>query len=154
MKTSISVLTTILFTAVFTSTALLAQTTADVNENFEYLADSNSSDASVEESSMNTLRTAAAFCDTNHSSVEDYFAERIEFPEEEIAKGNRGALTVWFEILPDGTVGESRIDNSPGAEFDAAVMECLDNMPQWTPARIGATPVASTRAVRLNFRLQ
>ncbi|MCA1752230.1 MAG: energy transducer TonB [Flavobacteriales bacterium] len=153
MKTSISIITTVLLFAALTSTAM-AQTTADVSENFQYLADSNSSDASLEESSTTALRSAASFHDAGYSSVEDYFAGNIEFPEKGITKGTRGAMTVWFEILPDGTVGESRIDNSPGTEFDVAVMECLQNMPRWTPARIGAKPVTSTRAVRLNFRLQ
>jgi TonB family protein len=153
MKTSISILTNTLFIAVFTSVSM-AQTTADVSENFEYLADSNSAVASESEAEEAAARTAAVFRDSDHKSVEAYFAGHIEFPEEEITKGTRGAMTVWFEIMSDGSVGESRIEDSQGAEFDKAVIECLQNMPRWTPAHVGATPVKSTRAVRLNFRLQ
>lgn len=133
----------------FACNTVTAQETADVNNNFAYLADSNSST-----SDRGAASYTGAIFGGEDNNVQSYFAEHLNFPETGISTGKSGSMKVWFEILPDGTVGDTRIEGSPGAEFDAAVKNCLDNMPRWTPAYLGTTAVKSTRAVKLNFRLR
>lgn len=142
--------TTLIF--IFACNTGMAQETADANNNFAYLADSNSS-ASVSESGASATYTSAIFRGAANN-VQSYFVEHLNFPETGISTGKSGSMKVWFEILPDGSVGNTRIEDSPGAEFDSAVKNCLANMPRWTPAFLGTTPVKSTRAVKLNFRLR
>lgn len=149
MNTSKRIYATTALLLAFACTTAIAQETADVNNNFAYLADSNGSGSDKGPASY----TGAIF-GGEATNVQSYFAEHLNFPETGISTGKSGSMKVWFEILPDGTVGDTRIEGSPGDEFDAAVKNCLDNMPRWTPAYLGTTAVKSTSAVKLNFRLR
>lgn len=152
MNTFKSLLATTAILLAFACATAIAQETANMNSNFAYLADSNNSGA-LESASAATTYTGAIFRGET-KNVQSYFAEHLSFPETGISSGKSGSMKVWFEILPDGSVGDTRIEDSPGAEFDAAVQNCLANMPRWTPAFLGTTPVKSTCAVKLNFRLR
>lgn len=154
MNTSIKIFATTLLTLTFAWTSATAQEMADSSRSHTYLADNNSSNAPAFNKSKRSVYTDAIFQAENINSVQSYFAEHLDFPEKGISTGKSGSMKVWFEILVDGSVGASRIENSPGAEFDAAVIQCLSNMPQWTPAYLESTPVKSTHAVQLNFRLR
>lgn len=154
MNTSIKIFATTLLTLTFAWTSATAQEMADSSRSHAYLADNNSSKAPVSEKAEHSVYTEALFQAENRNSVEDYLAAYLDFPEKGISTGKSGSMKVWFEILADGSIGDSRIENSPCAEFDAAVIQCLNNMPQWTPAYLGLTPVRSIHAVKLNFKLR
>lgn len=154
MKTSINLFATVLVTFAFSWTTTLAQETANISNNLTYLADSNNSKSSISVISEANVYHSAIFHGRNFKSIESYFAKNVTFPKTGISTGKSGSMKVWFEILPDGSVGETRIEDSPGAAFDEAVIQCLSTMPRWTPAYFGSTPVKSTQAVKLNFRLR
>ncbi len=134
MNISIRLFTTTILTLAFTCTTAVAQETANVYHDFAYLADSNNFAVSVTDKPETSAYTEAIFRCKNDQNGQTYFAKHLTFPETGISTGKSGSMKVWFEILPDGSVGDMRTVDSPGAEFDAAVTQCLNDMPKWTPA--------------------
>lgn len=135
---------------------VVAQETADASEaNLpEYLAHNDSAPAESPVDFSDATYTKAVFAGAQQENFQAYVAEHVEFPETGVMTGKSGSMKVWFEVLPSGRVGNVRIQDSPGADFDEAVVQCLQNMPQWTPAFLNSTPVKSTSALRLNFTLR
>jgi hypothetical protein len=56
--------------------------------------------------------------------------------------------------LKDGSIGQSKITQSPDRAFNQSVMELIGNMPLWTPAYSDSKPVKSVYSLKVNFLLR
>lgn len=137
------------------SVSLLAQEyTADTNLLGELAANERfeTKEATSETNEFTALPTFTM--GGEYANISQYVADNLVFPETAITTGTSGILKVNIKINADGSVGETAIVQSPGAEFDEAVQSLIADMPKWNPAFRGNKAVDSVYTLQLRFRLQ
>ncbi len=92
--------------------------------------------------------------DGKYANISQYISDNLEFPENAIITGTSGLFKMRIKILSDGSVGETTVITSPSTDFNNAVLELIEEMPNWNPATAGNKPVDSVYTLQLKFRLQ
>jgi TonB family protein len=89
-----------------------------------------------------------------YDDVMKYVASKIEYPQNAIASGQGGAMLIRLAVDTTGKITACRFIQSPGHEFEEAVLKVISGMPRWVPARLDGAAVESKYDLKLNFRLQ
>jgi protein TonB len=93
--------------------------------------------------------------DCSHDAIEAYLENNIDFPDE---ASNFDGITeyVTFMVEADGSVDGSNIQLLPldpqCRTCAAEALELIRDMPKWTPAQKGGTPVPARVTVPITFK--
>ncbi|MDO4215151.1 MAG: M56 family metallopeptidase [Bacteroidales bacterium] len=70
-----------------------------------------------------------------------YLASNVKYPEQALKEGLSGRVIVQFVVDKDGSIKDPRVARSASPLLDAAAIEAVKNMPNWTPAMQMGKPV-------------
>ncbi|MCA1761587.1 MAG: energy transducer TonB [Cryomorphaceae bacterium] len=143
--------------SIMTSVSLKAQVYSanGSQEDFNEIALNESFVEAGESTKAVELTTFPTFTlDGKYANISQYISDNLQFPENAIITGTSGLLKMRIKILSDGSLGETTVIASPGTDFNTAVLELIEEMPNWNPATAGNKPVDSVYTLQLNFRLQ
>ncbi len=77
-----------------------------------------------------------------------------EYPPLARRRGCEGSVVLAFEIMPDGTCGEVRVNETSGHKIlDEAALRAVRGW-RFKPATRAGLPIAATQRIRFTFRLQ
>jgi TonB family protein len=88
-----------------------------------------------------------------YTNLNAWLGQRLEYPDEARVLGVSGVVKVAFDILPDGTLSNMDVVESPLDLFSDQVMVAMQSMPLWSPAYRDGIPVTSRQEVHVTFRL-
>lgn len=100
-----------------------------------------------------TTKSARFSANAIYPNVGGYLSQHLQFPEEARVLGARGVVKLAFDILPDGSIANMEILESPLDLFSNELIKVMKNMPRWSPAFRDGNPVISRQQVHVNFRL-
>ncbi|HTF21476.1 MAG TPA: energy transducer TonB [Chryseolinea sp.] len=83
-----------------------------------------------------------------------YFSEQLSYPPQAVKDSIEGIETVSFTIDERGRPTHISITHSLGSAFDQEAIRLIREMPDWTPATLNGSPVASQLSVPLTFQLK
>lgn len=88
--------------------------------------------------------------------IEDYLAEKLQYPADEVKLGIQGTAYVSFIIEKDGSVSNVKLVRgiSNGDNLNREAMRVLSEMPHWSPGEQDGHPVRVSFVVPIHFRLQ
>jgi len=88
------------------------------------------------------------------NTMSKYFLDRVIYPKEARKKLQEGKVYVMFTILENGTVNTAYVMKSSGYPLlDAAALEVVQNMPQFSPAYFDGVPVKMKMVQVIAFKL-
>jgi len=100
-----------------------------------------------------TTKNARFRANAIYPNVGGYLSQHLQFPEEARVLGVRGEVKLSFDILPDGSIANMEILESPLDLFSDELIKIMKNMPRWSPAFRDGNPVKSRQQIHVNFRL-
>jgi TonB family protein len=83
-----------------------------------------------------------------------FIANNTPYPDEAIAKKITGVVKISFRIDEGGLVRDVEVVERNASILADAAMECMWNMPLWTPARKNGRDVSSTFILPLIFSIK
>lgn len=89
-----------------------------------------------------------------YSSLYEYFARELRYPQEVIADSIEGVVLVAFTINTQGRPEKVMIEQSLGSAFDQEGVRVITSMPDWKPASYNDKPVPSRISVPLTFEIR
>lgn len=143
----------------FSFTASVAQSTNEAEHLLAIAQEETSADLVALNSTSPVVKagmtSAPSFKATSeYANVDEYIDENLIYPEEAKLIGSDGAVSVRFEILENGGIGQIAILNSPDESLSEAVTQLIQEMPKWSAALAGNTPMKTVYQLNVNFRLQ
>lgn len=87
-----------------------------------------------------------------YAALYRYVKKHIKYPEEALANGILGRVSLSFTVEKDGSVSDLQILQSPDEYLSEAVMEVGKSMPRWTPGRIEGKPIRMKCLLPIIFR--
>ncbi len=106
-------------------------------------------------SAANMVFKAASFTSSlNKLNLTTYINQHLHYPQEIAKLGLSGTVSVSFDILPNGSLTNIAILESPNQAFDVEVIRLLKAMPAWKPALAGTLPIKSKQQLRVHFSLR
>ncbi len=94
--------------------------------------------------------------DVNPQFPEDlnnWLRKRLRYPSAALDVGVSGSVTVVFTIDRNGKLVDAKVTKGIGWGMDEEVLRVLRLSPDWTPGRIGDTPVAVMFSKQFRFEL-
>ncbi|MCY1633289.1 energy transducer TonB [Marinifilum sp. D737] len=91
----------------------------------------------------------------NYTTLNDFFTDKIRYPEESEKRLREGTEIIQFTVLPNGSLDDFEVINSISKEIDDEVLRVLkktDGM--WKPGYNNTIPVAMTKEVAIAFRIE
>ena len=83
-----------------------------------------------------------------------YLAKHLQYTDLAREYGVEGEVLVRFRVEADGTISNVRVVESLFAPIDRLVVETLNTMPNWRPARQGTRHVPMNVTVPISFSLR
>lgn len=83
-----------------------------------------------------------------------YLADNIKYPVIALENGIQGLVSAVFNINTKGKVTFVRFAKSVDPSLDKEVKRVIENMPDWTPAKINGEVTSTTTGANFVFRLQ
>jgi len=90
----------------------------------------------------------------DYKDLTDYMHKSVRYPEAEMMRGERGAVTVGFEVLPSGKIANVYPISAPNAAFAEEAVRVVSEMPNWEPAFQGNRPVRSAHRLKIDFKMR
>jgi TonB family protein len=87
-------------------------------------------------------------------SFNNYLITNLKYPKDAIREGKQGTVLVSFVVNEDGSISDSRIEQSVFESIDEEAKRLVDNMPAWMPGKNKNTPVKVRAKVPINFLLK
>ena len=85
-------------------------------------------------------------------SLYSYLGEHIIYPLEHPADTIEGVVELQFVVEKDGTIDRPMVVTSLGEIFDKEAIRVIQNMPEWRPAMVNDTPIATRKQIAIQFR--
>ena len=82
-----------------------------------------------------------------------YFGNVIRYPRQAQELGIEGTVFVGFVVEKDGSISNVHLQRGIGGGCDEEAIKAVENMPNWTPGRMGTQPVRVRYSVPVVFRL-
>jgi TonB family protein len=101
----------------------------------------------------NTTKSARFRANANYTNVGGCLSKHLQFPDEARVLGVSGEVKVAFDILPDGSIANMEVLESPLDLFSEELISVMQSMPNWSPAFRDGLPVESRQEIHVNFRL-
>lgn len=88
--------------------------------------------------------------------IDDYLAQKLQYPAEEARLGIQGTAYVSFIVERDGSVSSVKLVRgiSSGEELNQEALRVLSEMPKWIPGNQDGHPVRVQYVVPIHFKLQ
>lgn len=86
-------------------------------------------------------------------ALDRYVSNHIRYPSYASENGIQGAVTVRFEVLANGCVGNVEIVRGKHASLDKEALRIIKSLPRFTPAEANGKPVATHCEHTVTFRL-
>lgn len=83
-----------------------------------------------------------------------YLAENVRYPVIAQENGIQGLVSAVFNVDSKGKVSFVRFEKGVNASLDAEVKRVIENMPDWTPAKLNGEATGMTTGTHFLFRLQ
>jgi protein TonB len=83
-----------------------------------------------------------------------FLAEAIKYPEDAIANGLEGRVTLRFVVSSDGSVKQVEILRGVHPVLDTEAIRVVSTLPKWTPGKQGGKPVPVYFTVPVSFKLK
>ena len=84
-----------------------------------------------------------------------YFQQNINYPKEARKKGQEGKVFVKIRVIENGSIDTSFvIRTSSYPLLDDAAVQCIQNMPTWTPGYKDGIPVKVSIIIPVSFKLE
>jgi TonB family protein len=83
-----------------------------------------------------------------------YLAANIAYPANAKKNKMEGIVMVAFIINANGSIGQTRVINSPSADLSEEAVRVIKASPHWKPATENGKPIESSRTIPINFKLQ
>lgn len=90
----------------------------------------------------------------DYKDLTDYLHKSVRYPKAEMMRGDRGTVTVGFEVLPSGKITNVYPISAPNAAFAEEAVRMVSNMPNWEPAFRGKQPVRSAHRLKIDFTMR
>ncbi|MEO0337729.1 MAG: energy transducer TonB [Bacteroidota bacterium] len=88
------------------------------------------------------------------SAFVDFLNENIKYPDLAQEYNIEGTMIVRFKVMEDGSIQQFKIKQSLHPACDQKVIEELQKMPNWKPAKQGRAKIAMWFEVPMKFTLQ
>lgn len=95
-----------------------------------------------------------SFNDGGLKAFQEWVQKQLTYPDEAIARGIWGRVTVGFVIERDGFVTNTEVLASPDSLLSEAVLRVVRLSPRWAPGRIDAHPVRVRLSIPIDFDLK
>lgn len=82
-----------------------------------------------------------------------YLEKNITYPDQMRQQGKSGRVMVSFVITRKGKIEDVSIRKTPDEGFNETVIQLIQGMPKWKPARVKGKKVSSRWTVPIQFRL-
>ncbi|HBE55773.1 MAG TPA: hypothetical protein DDW22_07265 [Prevotellaceae bacterium] len=82
-----------------------------------------------------------------------YLEKNLTYPEQMRQQGKSGRVMVSFVITRKGKIEDVRIRKTPDEGFNETVIQLIQGMPKWKPAKVKGKKVSSRWTVPILFRL-
>lgn len=82
-----------------------------------------------------------------------YLENKVVYPPMLRSNRTQGRVIVQFSVLPDGSLDEEKIVQSPDVLFSNEAMKVVKSSPKWTPAYAFGKPTKATYTVPVNFSM-
>lgn len=88
------------------------------------------------------------------AALMEYFITNIRYPQTALDNGIEGTVLVTFNVQPDGTLRDVKIERPLDPDLEAEAIRVVTAMPGWTPATDDTgTPIAVPVTIPIKFRL-
>ncbi|HSU28145.1 MAG TPA: energy transducer TonB [Chitinophagaceae bacterium] len=88
-------------------------------------------------------------------ALEGYIKDNIVYPEEALENNIEGTVNVRFTIDASGQVADVRTEgNALGYGLEEAAVKAVNQMPHWTPGKVGKKSVKAWYTLPVTFRLE
>lgn len=104
------------------------------------------------ESIKHFLETSAVF-NGGSNAWSTFLQKNLEYPEKMVRKKKEGKVIVSFVVNRQGKVTRPEIIDSPNKQFNKAVLNLFENMPNWQPGLQRGYPVSSRMTTVITFKL-
>ena len=82
-----------------------------------------------------------------------YIDNHVVYPPILRANRTQGKVLVQFSVLPDGSLDDFKIIQSPDSLFSTEAIKVVKSSPKWTPAYAFGKPVKASYTVPVNFSM-
>ena len=83
----------------------------------------------------------------------EFFQSNLNYPEQAKAEGIEGKVFISFVVKESGKLEGFEVVKSADESLDAAALDIIQAMPNWTPAEKNGKPVAMKMTLPVNFAL-
>lgn len=89
----------------------------------------------------------------NGGNVQKYFAKKMQYPIDALAKEVEGKVLVSFVVSSKGVVKDINLEKGLTESTDQEALRLVQSMGKWKPGKIAGTAVATKVTVPVNFHL-
>ncbi len=82
----------------------------------------------------------------------NWLVQNVNYPENLKNEKVGGIVSVNFQILDDGSIGEAKVVRSVHPDLDAEALRVVKSMPKWTPGTVDGKPVAVWFTIPISFK--
>lgn len=82
--------------------------------------------------------------------IQVYFSKHLKYPQKAVKAEVSGRVHLSFLVLPDGSIGDVKINKGLGFGLDEEAMRVVSTMPKWRPGKQGGRAVK----VRINLPIK
>lgn len=87
-----------------------------------------------------------------YSEMLNWLVQNVNYPENLKNEKVGGIVSVNFQILDDGSIGEAKVVRSVHPDLDAEALRVVKSMPKWTPGTVDGKPVAVWFTIPISFK--
>lgn len=87
------------------------------------------------------------------SALMQFVAANIHYPQEAYVAGVQGRVVVQFVVSKTGKVTDPKIIRSQGEALDAAAIDVINKLPDFTPGLVDGKPVACHYTLPISFKI-
>ena len=82
-----------------------------------------------------------------------YVQKNIKYPENALANGVEGKVTVNFVVDANGKIRNAKVVNGVDEELNAEALRVVESAPAWTPAKQNGQNVPVTCSIPVTFKI-
>lgn len=87
-----------------------------------------------------------------YTAMLNWLSQNVNYPEKLKDEKVGGIVSVNFQILADGSIGEAKVVRSVHPDLDAEALRAVKAMPKWTPGTVDGKPVAVWFTIPIAFK--
>ncbi len=86
-------------------------------------------------------------------ALQNYLRRNIDYPNAAYESKKEGVVNIRVKINKDGKIENPSVINSLGPEFDAEVIQALEKMKKWEPAKVNGIPTEKYYILSVTFEM-